>query len=300
MASLSRHRRDSSLSSLSGDWASLSEEVSIGDQSATSHSSRTMRIVAGMAILASSSPEIKALTLRRGSIMLPSQSSSSVASAAAANLSTNSLYDEIGMEESKDDLCNEPQTDLAKQLSALCFANPSIDLPPSPRRAKVPDIASIIEIDKENTFPAERSPASAVSETSINIGLSQRPRTASFSSTWSTAHRDSVGSSSHSMRPPKPSRLTSGHYSPFPKTSMHRRVSFDSLPSPSEIGASVPALLYSSSSDRSFFSTPSSHSDLNPKSNNSSSLKSERRHQRGTRHRRGSGRLVVPRTLGYC
>jgi hypothetical protein len=297
---LSRHRRgESSMSSLSGDWASINEEVSIGDQSNTSQSSRTMRIVAGMAILASSSPEIKALTLRRESLIFHSPSSSSLAS--AANLSTNSLYGEVDVEESKDDLGNDPRSTLAKQLSALSVENLSIEPPPSPRRTKLNDIAGII--DKENTCQGPRS--QAFSEATIfNVGVGQRPRTTSFSSTWSTTHRDSVGSNgSHSMRPPKPSRLnTSGLHSPTRRTSMHRRVSFDSLPLPSEIGVSVPSLLYSSSSDRSFFSTPStsSSSDRNRQSNNGSSLPPERRHQRGTRHRRGSGRLVAPRTLGYC
>ncbi|CAB9512336.1 expressed unknown protein [Seminavis robusta] len=308
---VSRHKRDSSLSSISGDWASITEEQSTGEQSA-SDQSRRMSIVAEMAILASSSPEIKALSLRRGSSMLPSPSSS-VASSTVANLSATSFAEEYKCQEDMDS--ETTKSVLGEQLAALAFENLRIEPPPCPRREEVSDIAKIINVDnnKENSLHQDTRCRVPPGTESSTIGPAQRSRRTSAGSATRVSHRDSFGScgtrlshrdsfgSCGSTRPPKhpaPSNASTPKSPQHRRPSMHRRVSFDSLPSPSEIGGSIPALLYSSASDRSIFSTPSPPPSSDRPSPHCKSSSSERSNPRA-HHRKSASMLGVPRSLKF-
>ena len=308
-----RHQRDSSMSTLgSGDWGSdigsMFEELSTGElsTSASVHSSRT-RAVAEMAILAATSPEIKALSLKRGnsfpqayraSIMLPSPCSSVASSTLSrTNLSVASLFGDAdtSMEETKhhDDLDFTPTKSTRKTIepiAALSFENLRIEPPPSPKREQIADIASIIE--EENIPPNIRVYSTPTSETNSQ-GSNQKARKFCFAGR--SYLRDSFGScGSSSKRPPKPLK-SSTPKSPSRRPSMHRRVSFNSLPSPSEIDSFVPSLLSSSSSERTLSYTSSSERSL---------FSSASEGGRKTGHRKGSSKRVVPRSLNlskfYC
>ena len=165
-----------------------------------------------------------------------------------------------------------------------------IEPPPSPKREQIADIASIIE--EENIPPNIRVYSTPTSETNSQ-GSNQKARKFCFAGR--SYLRDSFGScGSSSKRPPKPLK-SSTPKSPSRRPSMHRRVSFNSLPSPSEIDSFVPSLLSSSSSERTLSYTSSSERSL---------FSSASEGGRKTGHRKGSSKRVVPRSLNlskfYC
>lgn len=305
-----RHHRNSSLSSLgSGDWGS-DVGTSIEDGSTASDQSNRMRIVAEMAILASSSPEIKALTRRRSegfqptlhaSNILPSPGSSVASSTVSrASISVTSHYEvDRETEESK---CQEngatrPTQSGVDPIAALSFENLRIEPPPTPRREQVSDIASIIDSDSKENIMKRYHHKSNVMDANNN-GQGQRTRRHTNRGT----QRESFGSGllSGSTRPPKPLKFAPvTPRSPARRPSMHRRASFDSLPTPSEICASTPSLVYSSSSDRSLFSAGTPSSERSGQRLGSSSEHTQKAH-----NRRGTSRLVAPRSLNlskfYC
>ena len=279
------HQRESSISTLgsaSGDWGSdigaMFEEMSLEDHSnAASDHSRRMRAVTGVAILASTSPEIKALSLRRGNSfpqpfmkanMLPSPCSSVASNLSRTNLSVHSFYGDgvdTSMEETKfpeDDLTYTPTATPTKSSSSVPTATAAntpehnrIKPPPSPKRTQLSDIASILASGKQENVPPN---ILVVATPPLDArGSHQKPRRSFVSGRSSSSLRDGSGSSSGRRRPPMPI-----------SRSMHRRVSFDSLPTPSEIGTSVaPSLIYSPPSDRTLSQTSLSISDRSLLSN---------------------------------
>lgn len=301
------HQRDSSISTLgSGDWGSdigaVHEELSAGDHStaASDHSNR-MRAVAEMAILASTSPEIKALSLRRGnsfpqayraSITLASPASSVASSTLSrTNLSVASFFGDAdrSMEETKQNENTDftptksTHNDTVDQLAGLSFENLRIEPPPLTKRAHVVDLASLI--GKEDIPPNIRCYSAPLPETNSQ-GSNPKVRKSFF--VGRSNLRDSFASNgSSSKRPPMPLKS-------LKRRSMHRRVSFDSLPSPSEISPSVPLLFNKASSERTLSTTSPSNRSLH-------SLSSEGGHR--TNHRNSLSQRVAPRNLTrkfYC
>ena len=301
------HQRDSSISTLgSGDWGSdigaVHDELSAGDHSTTAsdHSNR-IRAVAEMAILASTSPEIKALSLRRGnsfpqayraSILLASPASSVASSTLSrTNLSVASFFGDAdrSMEETKQhenlDFTPTKSTNstTVDQLAGLSFENLRIEPPPSTKREQVADLATLI--GKEDIPPNIRCYSAPSPETNSQ-GSNQKVRKSLFAGRSNL--RDSFASNgSSSQRPPMPLK------SSF-RRSMHRRVSFDSLPTPSEISPSTPLVFKRASSERTL-STPS------PPDRSLQSLSSERGHR--TSHRNSLSQRFPPRNLTrkfYC
>jgi len=311
-----RHQRDLSISTLgSVDWGSdagitVDEEDGSITASVSEQSTNKVRIVAGMAIVASTSPEIKALTLRRGNsfpqsfhgkIMMPGLDSPASSVASLSCLSVSSLLgdDDRNTEESKihdDDLdttAAKPVHDVAEQLASLSFDNIRIEAPPSPIREPVPDIKALFESKENNeNFPPDSKVDKSTNTNGINGVVSNQKARKSFSS-FRSSIRESFKSSgsSKSKRPPKPQplKIVSAPKSPMRRPSMHRRMSFDSLPSPSEIlGTPVHSLCYSSSSQRTRCYTSSSE-DSHLSYSDASTIK--------TGHRGSASLLVIPRSL---
>lgn len=300
-----QHQRDSSISTLgSGDWGSevgaVYEELSTGDYStaASDHSNR-VRAVAEMAILASTSPEIKALSLRRGNSfpqayctsILSQSPGSSVASSTLSrtNLSVASFFgdadksnEEMKQQEDLDFTLAKAKSHTTDKLATLNFENLRIEPPPMTKREQVADLASLI--GKEDIPPNIRCYSAPTSETSSQ-GSAQKLRKSLF--TGRSNIRDSfIGSGSSSKRPPMPLKSSK-------RRTMHRRGSFDSLPSPSEISLSTPSPLDKAASERALSSNQSDRS--------MHSLSSERGHR--ARSLRATSKRVSPCNLSkkfYC
>lgn len=302
-----KHHRNTSVSSLgSGDWGSdvgaSVEDCSTGDQSASSQS-RGLHVVAEMTIVASSSPEIEALTRRRSdgfqssihsSNILPSPGSSVASSTVSrTSISVTSMYEvDRDTEESKrqdiDGASKPTHThNNIDQNNAQSFDNLRIEPPPAPRRKQV-DIASIINSDTKDA-PKRYNPRSNGFD-SNGTGHGQRARWSSLHATRSS-QREGITPATGSQRPPKPLKTLHAARSPVRRPSMHRRVSFDSLPTPSEIGASSSALFHGSASERHTLSTQS----FTRGAPHFSSV--SERGQKASQ-RRGTNRLAVSRSHG--
>lgn len=290
-----RHQRNPSLSSLgSGDWGSdvgvSVEDRSTGDQSASDPSDR-VRIVAEMAILASTSPEIRALSQRRGEgfqerTILPLPSSSVGSSIGSkSSLSVASLISEESKcgDIKRRDMHNTAGQ-LADKLAALSFENLRIEAPPTPKREQVCDIATLIDVEsKENSPQRQYGQVPTPTEVASAGGHECQLRQYMYlHATRSNQHESlrSCGSISKGNGPPKPLKpVTFTALSPVRRPSMHRRVSFDSLPSPLEIGTSAPAPLCNSpTSER--ITTPTPEQWI-------SHLSSKLEHNQGTSRRQG-------------
>ena len=245
------HKRDSSISSI-GSWGSelgtAIEELSQGDDSISEQSS-AVRVVTEMAILASSSPEIKALS-RAPSFSQSFHSFQQQPSPCDSIASSIIGRDFAEAEESKCHYSDHEEEassgsntqNQSEQLVMLSFENLRIEPPPTPRREPFGDIASTLgSTTKENVGPdnAQRKGA----EEEKRLSETGRKARRSFFRMSRPSPRESEGSSGsnpNGQRPPMPLKT--------PTSSMHRRVSFDSLPNPSEIGVSGP-LVYSSLSE---------------------------------------------------
>lgn len=268
-----RHQRNSSLSSLgSGDWGSdvgaSVEDCSTGE-SASDQSDR-VRIVAEMAILASTSPEIVALSQRKGEGFhrrphggsLPSPSSSIGSSIGSkSSLSVASLISEeskSGDTKGTTGPMHSPAGQLADNLAALTFENLRIEAPPTTKREQVSDIASLIDMEsKENKrqYLQTTTPKEAESSSGCRCQLRRYLHAMRQDHCESFGSCGSIGNSNIPLKPLKTVAVTTRP--PSPRPSMHRRVSFDSLPTPLEIGSSVPLFLCNSiASDRITYSTP--------------------------------------------
>lgn len=230
---MKNHQRASSASSI-GSWISEMgadlEDLSHG----TSEVTNRMRLVSGMAILASSSPEIKALSLSRNQSFSWTSHGNNQNTSPSSSIASNFL--ETSFEETK---CSANiLTDDNQSSISLCFENLNIEPPPLPRR-EAADLPSMICGEKENSTTDRDSGQYG--------GNSAKCSTKKRFFRRATV-RDTTSKNEGSQKPPMPLKT--------PGSSMHRRASFDSLPTPSEIGTTMASVKYSFSSERCLKSFP--------------------------------------------